>query len=79
MGEIYLKLGHETEAITMFQTALKIDNKQVDSYLHLGRIHLAQKHIDEAIELFQAAVKVDPRYPEAVAWLEKAKAAAAGG
>ncbi|HTW66028.1 MAG TPA: tetratricopeptide repeat protein [Bryobacteraceae bacterium] len=53
------------QAISEYQTALRIDPNYADAHNNLGAIFLQSGRITEAIAEYQAAVRLDPAYADA--------------
>ncbi|MEW6663893.1 MAG: tetratricopeptide repeat protein [Thermodesulfobacteriota bacterium] len=62
MGKAFLEKGDLTKAKSCFKTAVSIDPKCVDAYLHLGDLHFGQQEYKQAIAAWKKVVSVSPRF-----------------
>ena len=63
MGRTFFEQGRLVEAELALETAVSLNEKDVESFLNLSRIHLEQGRPDEALETVEKALAIDPRYP----------------
>jgi len=60
-----LEQSRPTEALPMFQTALRLHPQEVETLNNLGAAHLSLGQIDEAIATYQLAIALKPQFAEA--------------
>jgi tetratricopeptide (TPR) repeat protein len=72
IGTIYLEQGDYSEAVTAFETAMKIDEEDVvarsgycDAVLALGEAAQSGGKSDEALDMYQAILVVNPAHTDA--------------
>lgn len=59
MGAVHQKLGHPIEAIMEYSQAVKINSKDVASFVNRGELYLRHKNYRKAAEDFRAAILMD--------------------
>jgi tetratricopeptide (TPR) repeat protein len=59
------ELGNATEAMELFQHALRIDPDSVGAHVNLGLALVAQGKPDDAIRHYEEAVRINPNYAKA--------------
>jgi len=62
IGKAFLERGEVSKARSSFKSALSIDEKCVDAYLHLGDLHFARQEYKKAIDAWKSVVRVSPRF-----------------
>jgi protein O-mannosyl-transferase len=66
LGNALLQIpGRMTDAISEYQTALRIYPNYAEAHNNLGAILLSSGRATEAVAEYQAAVRLDPDYPDA--------------
>jgi tetratricopeptide (TPR) repeat protein len=65
LGEIYMRLGRDTEALAEFTVAVMLDPRAARSLAAAAQIHLRQARYPEAIVAATRALDVDARHREA--------------
>ncbi|HDL64172.1 MAG TPA: tetratricopeptide repeat protein, partial [Proteobacteria bacterium] len=60
LGEIYQKQKYPQKAITAYQKALKLDNRDPDIYKSLGKLYSEIKQFGNAAEIYQKALNLSP-------------------
>ena len=60
MGKTHLEKGEVSKAKSCFKTAVSIDPRCVDAYLHLGDLHFAQQEYKQAMAAWKKVVGVSP-------------------
>jgi tetratricopeptide (TPR) repeat protein len=60
LGEAYLLIGNNGEAMTAFETAVAKDPTTTSAYVNMGRIWSAAKQDDLAIEQLEKAIELSP-------------------
>ncbi len=61
LGYLYSEMGEIEEAISAYQTALKINPRHSESLYNLGNLLKGADHEKEALDMYQKAIEVDPR------------------
>jgi protein O-mannosyl-transferase len=74
LGYAYLRLGRIDEAISEYQTALKLNPDFFGAHYDLGYAYLRLGRIDEAVKEYQTAIKLNPDSADAHYHLGKAYA-----
>jgi protein O-mannosyl-transferase len=74
LGYAYLRLGRIDEAISEYQTAIKLNPDFFGAHYDLGYAYLRLGRIDEAISEYQTAIKLNPDSADAHYHLGKAYA-----
>jgi lipopolysaccharide biosynthesis regulator YciM len=62
MGKAFLEKGDPSKAKSCFKTAISVDPKCVDAYLHLGDLHFGQQEYRQAIAAWKKVVSVSPHF-----------------
>lgn len=62
MGKAFLERGDPSKAKSCFKTAVSIDPKCVDAYLHLGDLHFGQQEYKQAIAAWKKVAGVSPHF-----------------
>ncbi|MBI5675812.1 MAG: tetratricopeptide repeat protein [Nitrospirae bacterium] len=65
LGVAYLAQGRIDEAISEFQTSLKLDPYQYSTHINLGLAYFSQGRMDEAVNEYQTVLKLSPDYSPA--------------
>jgi tetratricopeptide (TPR) repeat protein len=65
LGECYVKLGRQAEAVAALESALEINSTDADSLYQLGLAYLAGGAVEPALESFHRAVRYVPDFVEA--------------
>lgn len=66
LASIYYEIKNKPElAVSIYQTALLLDNQSADTHLAMGDIYLGQNDYDSAIRCYCDAVKIEPEYSRA--------------
>lgn len=60
IGISYLEKQQESESIEWFQSALRVDPKDVESWVALGQAYFACGRIEASIKVFEKARELDP-------------------
>jgi Flp pilus assembly protein TadD len=63
LGNVYMDLGRETEAISEFNAALTLNPKFSSAHHNFGLCLLRKDNLDEAIAEFRRALELNPREP----------------
>jgi len=58
---VLINLGKSTEAKTVFENLLSLDEEYADAYYHLGIISIGQGESERAKEHLQKFIKLDPK------------------
>jgi tetratricopeptide (TPR) repeat protein len=75
LGEAILRAGAQdgdpalTEAQTLLQKAIRIDNKLVEPRISLGTIYLRHERVEDAVTQFEQARRLDPKAKSAYSHL----------
>jgi tetratricopeptide (TPR) repeat protein len=64
LGQAYVKLQRDADAIQSFQKAIAIVPHNPDFHYELGRTHLRSRNYPEAIRAFKEALRIKPAYPQ---------------
>lgn len=62
MGKVSLETGDISKAKSGFKSALSIDPKCIDAYLHLGDLYFSKQEFKQAIATWRKVVDVSPRF-----------------
>jgi tetratricopeptide (TPR) repeat protein len=71
MGSIFYILEDAQKAMGYFDASLKIDDRDVETWLLKGNIHLFLKEKQDVLECCNRILDVEPDHAEAQALLEK--------
>ncbi len=77
LGAVHLAKEDLDLALRCFNQAIKLNNKEIASYVNRGEVHLRQGKILEAAEDFKAAVDLDPKGTDPLTHRARVLAAAA--
>lgn len=66
LGRCYFHAGLIREALISLRAAVRLDPRQVQSLVLLGRIFEEMGQLDDAIEQYQTAIDIDECFPEAI-------------
>ena len=77
LGAVHLAKEDLDMALRCFNQAIKLNNKEIASYVNRGEVHLRQGKILEAAEDFKSAVDLDPKGTDPLTHRARGLAAAA--
>ncbi|MBS1149698.1 MAG: Tetratricopeptide repeat protein [Myxococcaceae bacterium] len=77
LGAVHLAKEDLDMALRCFNQAIKLNNKEIASYVNRGEVHLRQGKILEAAEDFKSAVDLDPKGTDPLTHRARVLAAAA--
>ena len=77
LGAVHLAKEDLDMALRCFNQAIKMNNKEIASYVNRGEVHLRQGKILEAAEDFKSAVDLDPKGTDPLTHRARVLAAAA--
>lgn len=60
IGIAHLEKQEESESIEWFQSAIRVDSSDVESWVGLGQAYYASGRIDASIKVFEKAIELDP-------------------
>ncbi|UCG57787.1 MAG: tetratricopeptide repeat protein, partial [Phycisphaerales bacterium] len=61
MGNFFRRLGNSTEAMKLWQEALKVNPGRFDIYNNMGRVTFEKGQFEDAIQIWQRALKMEPK------------------
>jgi len=62
MGKDFLEKGDVAKARSCFKSAIGIDDRCIDAYLHLGDLYFSRQEYKQAIASWRSVVDVSPRF-----------------
>lgn len=62
IGIAYLEKQEESQSIEWFQSAIRVDSSDVESWVGLGQAYYASGRIDASIKVFEKAIELDPSH-----------------
>lgn len=62
IGIAYLEKKEESQSIEWFQSAIRVDSTDVESWVGLGQAYYASGRIDASIKVFEKAIELDPTH-----------------
>ena len=63
-----LRIGKNSQALKLFERALKIQPTNIDGLIGMGSVLHGQKKFSDATACYDAALKINPKYPVALAY-----------
>lgn len=62
IGIYHLEEQQEADSIEWFQSALRVDSKDIESWIGLGQAYYACGRIEASIKVFERAIELDPQH-----------------
>lgn len=62
IGVAHLEKQEEDQSIEWFQSAIRVDSSDVESWVGLGQAYYASGRIDASIKVFEKAIELDPSH-----------------